>query len=151
MCDFSIDAAKSRPAKQGDELKTHDFGSSRGFCGAKDPRAHYEATAVCLLPGTEVAFRGEVLVRSTDRFTVIVNGALRAFGLAPKGARTATFIKVDKNIVPIHHDALQFSDGTIVLLNDLVPNQKATVLSLPATPRISDDDEKKSARQLAAA
>ena len=33
-----------------------------------------------------------------------------------------------------HHDALEFSDGQIVLLTDLFEHQEATVLQLPAQP-----------------
>lgn len=35
----------------------------------------------------------------------------------------------------MHHDALEFPDGRIVLLTRLVPGQRATVLQLPAQPR----------------
>ena len=35
----------------------------------------------------------------------------------------------------MHHDALEFPDGRIVLLTRLVPGQRATVLQLPAEPR----------------
>jgi hypothetical protein len=31
-----------------------------------------------------------------------------------------------------HHDALEFADGTTVLLTRLCPGQRATVLQLPA-------------------
>src|SRR5262249_32785380 len=35
----------------------------------------------------------------------------------------------------MHHDALEFPDGTIVLLTDLREGQEATVLQLPARPK----------------
>jgi hypothetical protein len=34
----------------------------------------------------------------------------------------------------VHHDALEFPDGTCVLLTDLLEGQEATVLQLPKTP-----------------
>ena len=34
-----------------------------------------------------------------------------------------------------HHDALEFPDGTCVLLTSLVEGQEATVLQLPAQPK----------------
>jgi hypothetical protein len=34
-----------------------------------------------------------------------------------------------------HHDALEFPDGTSVLLTDLLEDQEATVLQLPAQPK----------------
>ena len=53
MCDYSLHGVSSRPAKVGDKLVTTQFWntSTRGFSAADEPRV-----AVCLLPGTEVAF-----------------------------------------------------------------------------------------------
>ena len=53
MCDYSLDLVVSRPAKVGDELVTTKFKNSmtRGFAAIGEPNV-----AVCLLPGTEVAF-----------------------------------------------------------------------------------------------
>ena len=52
MCDYSLLNVSSRPAKVGDKLTTRDFGTgTRGFAGAED-----RAVAVCVLPGTELAF-----------------------------------------------------------------------------------------------
>jgi len=57
MCDYSLDLVASRPAKVGDELVTTQFKNSitRGFAAIGEPNV-----AVCLLPGTEVAFEKEV-------------------------------------------------------------------------------------------
>ena len=56
MCDFSLQSVRSRPAKVGDKLVTCDFGTgTRGFAAADDPEL-----AVCVMPGTELAFAGEV-------------------------------------------------------------------------------------------
>ena len=56
MCDFSLQSVRSRPAKVGDKLVTRDFGTgTRGFADVDDL-----GTAVCLMPGTELAFAGEV-------------------------------------------------------------------------------------------
>jgi hypothetical protein len=53
MCDYSLELVASRPAKTGDELVTTNFQNSmtRGFAAIGEPNV-----AVCLLPGTEVAF-----------------------------------------------------------------------------------------------
>jgi hypothetical protein len=52
MCDYSLHNVKSRPAKVGDKLTTHHFNTgTRGFAAPEDAR-----TAVCVLPGTELAF-----------------------------------------------------------------------------------------------
>jgi hypothetical protein len=57
MCDYSLEPVASRPAKIGDELVTTKFQNSmtRGFAAIGEPNV-----AVCLLPGTEVAFEKEV-------------------------------------------------------------------------------------------
>jgi hypothetical protein len=52
MCDFSLHAIRSRPAKVGDKLTTRLFHmGTTGFCAPEDERM-----AVCLLPGTELSF-----------------------------------------------------------------------------------------------
>ena len=57
MCDYSLHHVASRPAKVGDKLITTQFNNSitRGFAAVGEPNV-----AVCLLPGTEVAFEKEV-------------------------------------------------------------------------------------------
>ena len=57
MCDYSLHLVASRPAKVGDKLVTTAFNNSltRGFAAVGEPHV-----AVCLLPGTEVAFEREV-------------------------------------------------------------------------------------------
>ena len=48
MCDFSLHAVRSRPAKVGDRLTTRMFNAgTTGFCAPED-----EGMAVCLLPGS---------------------------------------------------------------------------------------------------
>jgi len=52
MCDYSLHNVKSRPAKVGDKVTTHNFNTgTRGFAAPEDT-----CTAVCVLPGTELAF-----------------------------------------------------------------------------------------------
>ena len=53
MCDYSLHAVASRPAKVGETLITTTFPgtSTRGFASELEP-----AVAVCMLPGTELAF-----------------------------------------------------------------------------------------------
>ena len=48
--------------------------------------------------------------------------------------RTAIFRQINKDKRATHHDALEFPNGTIVLLTTLVEGQQATVLQLPAAP-----------------
>ena len=103
MCDYSLTNVRSRPARIGDKLTVRDFGTgTRGFCAPEDPN-----TAVCLLPGTELSFIGEVMCLAT--------------GLFPWRERaldynTAIFRQINKEKVAAHHDALEFPDGRQVLL-----------------------------------
>ena len=57
MCDYSLHHVASRPAKVGDKLVTTQFNNSitRGFAAVGEPNV-----AVCLLPGTEVAFEKKI-------------------------------------------------------------------------------------------
>ena len=55
MCDYSLHSVKSRPAKVDDKLTTRDFGTgTRGFAASENV-----SMAVCVLPGTELAFAHE--------------------------------------------------------------------------------------------
>ena len=123
MCDYSLQNVRSRPARVGDKLTTRDFGTgTRGFAAAEDA-----AVAVCVLPGTELAFSNAVIV-SDYRF--IAGWRVETLPHAP-----AIFRQVNKNEKLRHHDALEFPDGRIVLLTKLLTGQKATVLQLPAQPK----------------
>jgi hypothetical protein len=52
----------------------------------------------------------------------------------------ARFRQVNKDQLTVHHDALEFPDGQIVLLTQLCEGQHATVLQLPAGPRAAMDE-----------
>ena len=122
MCDYSLQTVRSRPAKVGDELTTRDFGTcTRGFAAAED-----RSVAVCVLPGTELAFSSAVMV-TEPRFVVGWKAETLRYA-------TAIFRQVNKNEQFRHHDALEFPDGCIVLLTQLCGGQEATVLQLPAQP-----------------
>jgi len=121
MCDYSLHNVKSRPAKVGDKLTTRNFNTgTRGFAAPEDV-----GTAVCVLPGTELAFASEL------RF-----GQSGFFGSTVKvvNHKTAIFRQINKDEPRTHHDALEFPDGQMVLLTDMVEGQEATVLQLPAQP-----------------
>jgi hypothetical protein len=120
MCDYSLHLVASRPAKVGDNLVTTDFAKSitRGFIAIGEPEV-----AVCLLPGTELAFEDDV---QYDR-------ALSLFGKVRVNHKVARFRQVNMNDPHVHHDALEFPDGRIVKVTRLVAGQTATVLQLPAS------------------
>ena len=121
MCDYSLHNVKSRPAKVGDKLTTHNFNTgTRGFAAPEDA-----STAVCVLPGTELAFATEVRCGRSG-FSGCKVGEVNQ--------TTALFRQINKDNPHTHHDALEFPDGQIVLLTDLFEHQEATVLQLPAQP-----------------
>ena len=118
MCDYSLHQVVSRPARVGDKLVTTRFPNTitRGFASVDEPQV-----AVCLLPGTELAFEKEVQCET---------GIVFAWRL---GHAVARFKQVNKGQSNVHHDALEFPDGKIVLLTNLCKGQRATVLQLPAS------------------
>jgi hypothetical protein len=123
MCDYSLHHVASRPAEVGDKLVTTRFEQTftRGFAAVGDPNV-----AVCLLPGTEIAFDNNV---EYDR--IFGRGI---FPSKKTGHRLARFRQVNLEL-SAHHDALEFPDGRIVLLTTLRPGQHATVLQLPASSK----------------
>ena len=126
MCDYSLHNVASRPAKVGDKLVTTQFANSitRGFSAIGQPNV-----AVCLLPGTEVAFENDVELEGGLGF-------FRSWGRDKAiGAKVARFRQIHMNKPYVHHDALEFPDGQVVLVTRLVDGQRATVLQLPATPQ----------------
>ena len=50
--------------------------------------------------------------------------------------RTAIFRQINQDDPYVHHDALEFPDGEIVLLTHLYDGQQATVLQLPVEARV---------------
>jgi hypothetical protein len=115
MCDYSLMHVKSRPASVGDKLRTSNFGTgTRGFAEPDDP-----TTAVCVLPGTELAFNADICVYGAC-------GSTRH--------RTAIFRQINRAQPHMHHDALELPDGQMLLLTFLCEGQEATVLQLPAKP-----------------
>jgi hypothetical protein len=120
MCDYSLHNVASRPAKVGDKLTTRNFGAgTRGFSAPENPN-----TAVCVLPGTELAFTQAVTLASTEGPS----------GDTAASNRVAIFRQVNKDQPLAHHDALELADGRMVLLTMLSEGQEATVLQLPAHP-----------------
>ena len=118
MCDYSLEHLASRPARVGDTLVTTKFRQSLtgGFCAIGEPNV-----AVCLQPGTELAFEREIEAPS-------------GFWMRPKklGGSVARFRQINEGCRTMHHDALELPGGCTVLLSE---GQRATVLQLPAAAR----------------
>jgi len=118
MCDYSLHAVASRPAKVGETLVTTIFRgtATRGFASVSDP-----TVAVCMLPGTELAFADDVRYDNRWIWTRTIN------------TRVGKFNQIDPDVPYRHHDAVEFADGRHVLVTQLCEGQRVTVLQLPAT------------------
>jgi hypothetical protein len=116
MCDYSLHAIASRSAKVGECLVSTCFpgSSTLGFASPKEL-----GIAVCLLPGTELAFEKYVRYRRGWFSSRAVN------------FNVAKFCKLDPEVPQKHHDALAFPDGSAVLVNTLVRGQRLHVLQMP--------------------
>ena len=128
MCDYSLHSAKSRAAKAGDRLVTASFPytSTRGFVAVGEP-----TVAVCLRPGTELAFEKEV--KWNEFFSIF-------FRQRQASGRLVRFRQINSGRTDTHHDAIEFPDGQVVLLTNLRLGQKATVLLLPVPQYMSERD-----------
>ncbi len=126
MCDYSLHAVATRPAQVGETLITTTFRgtSTRGFASESDPNV-----AVCMLPGTELAFEREVRYDNRWIWTRTIN------------YRVGKFNQIDPHIPDRHHDAIEFPDGNYVLVTQLCEGQRATVLQLPAIAHPAGEHE----------
>ena len=132
MCDYSLEHVASRPAEVADRLIVTPFHHtiSRGFAGQGDLN-----TAVCLRPGTEIAFDEDVVY--SQGFGLIPP----RFGYATIPHRVARFRQIEPHRPNVHHDALEFPNGQIVLVTMLREGLSATVLQLPADPERTETGE----------
>jgi hypothetical protein len=129
MCDYSLHHLSSRPAKVADKLVTMKLAksSTRGFAAVGEHGAKLvihddlPEVAVCLLPGTELAFDADVQFDRT----------FSLFGKARVKHKVARFRQIDLNDPYVQHDALEFPDGQVLKVTRLAAGQTATVLQLP--------------------
>jgi hypothetical protein len=136
MCDYSLHHVATRPAKIEDKLVATKFSNSitRGFAAVDEPHV-----AVCLLPGTEIAFDQNVEFEPSFGIGILPNKKI--------GHRLARFRQINMENAVTHHDALEFPDGQVVLLTRLCEGQRATVLQLPAVARSAPAEEADAAPQ----
>jgi len=110
MCDYSLHVAATRPAKVGERLVSTSFRgcATRGFAAPNTPKV-----AVCIQPGTELVF---------DRAVEIDYGLgplLPRLAFGQIGHTTARFRYINQHISEMHHDALEFPNGRLVLVTQL--------------------------------
>ena len=129
MCDYSLHNVATRPAQIEDKLVTTKFNNSitRGFAAVGEPHV-----AVCLLPGTEIAFDQNVECEPWFGVGILANKKI--------GQQLARFRQINTHNAMTHHDALEYSR--------LCEGQRATVLQLPAGSRAATAEETVVERQL---
>lgn len=90
MCDYSLEAYRSRPARLGERYETHRFESfSIGFIAPGDT-----STAVCMAYDTKLRLEG------------IPSVVQRSLGVSAN--EEVTFIRLENEA---HHDAVRFANG----------------------------------------
>jgi hypothetical protein len=126
MCDYSLKHLASRPATIDDKLVVSKFSgsSSIGFT-AGDNRSE----AVCVLPGTELAF--DDYISQGNSFVY--------YGDKLHDHKTARFRQINVENPYTHHDALELPDGQVILLHSLRVGQTVSVLQLPAAPKTEQE------------
>src|SRR4051812_14062895 len=100
MCDYSLHAVATRGGEGGEKLvcASFPFTTTRGFTGETEP-----LVAVCLRPGTELVFD-----RDAEYDGMFFRKKI--------GDRLARFRQIDTDKLNLHHDALEFGNGKIVLV-----------------------------------
>ena len=113
MCDYSLEAYRSRPARLGERYETHGFESySIGFTAPGDP-----FTAVCMAYDTKLRLEG-----------------IPAFvqrSLCVSENEDVTFTRLDAGP---HHDGVRFANGAEATLQKLGPGVKGYIYDALLSP-----------------
>jgi hypothetical protein len=113
MCDYSLEAYRSRPAQLGERYETHLFESySIGFIAPGDP-----ATAVCMACDTKLKLEG-IPERVRREYRVRAN-------------EDVIFTRLE---IGPHRDAVRFANGAEVTLQKLGSGVKASVCNTLVSP-----------------
>ena len=90
----------------------------------------------CVLPGTELAFAKPVEYATEG---------LLGWGRKTFDNRMAIFRQVNKERAAAHHDALEFPDGTVILLTRLLEVRRRWCFSCRHSPRLRPRQRRRSA------
>jgi hypothetical protein len=113
MCDYSLEAYRTRPARQGEHYKTHRFPSGTvGFIAEGDT-----VTAICLAYDTKL---------NLDAIPQAVQEALGVQASEP-----VTFTRLETSLF---QDGVRFANGAEVSLQRLGTGVKAYVVDALLTP-----------------
>lgn len=117
MCDYSLHAIRNRLAEEGENLVVQQFSTnSKGLASPSGFLATQEQEcAVCIPPGAKLRMRG------------IPRHIRRQYNVGR--TEDVTFVELD---VRVNHyrDAVEFRNGSKVLINSLDPGIQFAVLSL---------------------
>jgi hypothetical protein len=114
MCDYSLEAYRSRPAREGEQYVTHRFSSSAiGFIAPGDP-----TTAVCMAYDTRLQLED------------IPQTVQAALGV--KTSENAIFARLEGGVF---QDGVRFGNGAQITLQQLGAGVKAVVVDSLVTPR----------------
>ena len=114
MCDYSLEAYRTRPARQGEEYESHRFVSgSIGFIAPGDA-----TTAVCMASDIRLALKD---IPSSVQTSCSVTASEKV-----------TFVRLDNGP---YHDGVRFDNGAEITLQRLGTGVKASVLDALLTPR----------------
>jgi hypothetical protein len=127
MCNYSNHYAKVRDSVVGDKLVT----SGRGLVDASA-----RDTAVCLKPGTEIAFDKVPDLGSRYHYSYHDFTPLEGFSERAATSRTSHHAGEDEM------DYFEFADGTKVLMFNLPAGQSATVLQHPAESKKQKEEQR---------
>ena len=139
MCDYSLQNVKSRSAKVEDKLVVTRFGMGTTGFRSRLETTEEPITAICLLPGTEVAFDKPIEYRTCERNDELGHAGYVSFVDHISVHSVAEFCQINKDEPYKHHDAIELPNGVQTLLNDLKADQFATVLQLPAAPKTPEE------------
>jgi hypothetical protein len=114
MCDYSLEAYRSRPAREGEQYVTHRFSSGTvGFIAPGDA-----TTAVCMAYDTKLMLED---IPESTRTTL---------GIAAN--EVVTFARLDSDFF---QDGVRFANGAQILLQRLGPGVKASVVDALVAPQ----------------
>ncbi|HEY7389112.1 MAG TPA: hypothetical protein VH640_11430 [Bryobacteraceae bacterium] len=146
MCDYSLMNVPNRLAVEGEELIVHRFPSgAMGMASPEEanpqtrnsgpqtlwgkikdlllPAVPDSVTAVCIPPGARLMLR-DIPEKRQRRFEVVP-------------AESVVFTQLTNDEYR-YRDAVRFSNGYEVLIQELKEGQRARILSLDGTPELSD-------------
>ena len=103
------DAALARTGLPRSRTTKFNNSITRGFAAVGEPHV-----AVCLLPGTEIAFDENVECEPSFGLGILPNKKI--------GQRLARFRQINMDNAVTHHDALEFPDGHVVARSERETN-----------------------------